>query len=204
MRSRSLEKIMASVARAVLAGGLMTVVSLVQAAPRDEGSPVGEFARVVSTSPILKDVVVPRQLCRTESVEVQPQRSGAGAVIGGVAGGVLGHTVGRGSGNAAATVIGAITGAVVGDHIDNRDNVPETRQVERCQTVAEHQDQVVGYRVTYEYAGKRYTTRMARDPGERVELQISVVGGDYERSEPVSYNDEGRGPRGRPSPRDRY
>lgn len=185
-----------------LVSGLVSVAPLAQAAPRDIEA---EYAPVITKSQILKDVVVPHQECRAETVETQPRRSGAGAVIGGVAGGVLGHTVGRGSGNAAATVIGAITGAVVGDRIDNRDNAPETRQVERCQTVAEHQDQVVGYRVTYEYAGKRYTTRMARDPGDRVELQIRVVGGDYEHSEPVSYRDEDdRLPRGRPQPRDRY
>ncbi|MDB5812906.1 MAG: hypothetical protein JWM03_1337 [Rhodocyclales bacterium] len=163
----------------VTMAGLMLLASAAQA---------NEFAPVIAKSEILKDVVVPHQVCRSDTVEVQPQRSGAGAVIGGIAGGVLGHTVGQGGGKTAATVVGAITGAVVGDRVDNRDNAPEARQVERCHTVQDHQDQLVGYRVTYEYAGKRYTTRMARDPGDRVELQINVVGGEYEQ--PATYRDD--------------
>ncbi len=154
-----------------------------------------EFAPVIAKSEIIKSVPVSRQVCSTETVEAAPDRSAAGAVIGGVAGGVLGHTVGKGGGKLAATVVGAIAGTVVGDRLDNQDATPTTQQVQRCHTVREQQDQLVGYRVTYEYAGKQYSTRMARDPGDRVELQISVVGADVE-APPVIYR-EVDGPRPR-------
>jgi len=196
-----------AIAVKVLTGILLTtgLLATAQAAHRydREDEDDVEYGRVIATSPILEDVVVPRQVCRADTVEVPAQRSGAGAVIGGIAGGVLGHTVGRGSGSAAATVFGAIAGAVIGDHVDNRDVGTETRQVERCQTVSERQEQVVAYRVTYEYAGKRYTTRMANDPGSRVAVQVNTRGDDYGRMEPVVYRND-RMPRGRPQPRDRY
>lgn len=154
-----------------------------------------EFAPIVAKSEIVQDMPVSRQVCHNEQVTTEPEHSAAGAVIGGVAGGLLGHTVGKGGGKTAATAIGAITGAIVGDRVDNRDAEPGTRVVQRCGTVTEHQDQVVGYRVTYEFGGKRYTTRMANDPGDRVELHISVVGGDD--APPVSYRDDRNDRRGR-------
>lgn len=137
-----------------------------------------EYARVLDATEIVRQVPVSRQVCRTEEISGPGERSAGGAIIGGIAGGVLGHGVGRGSGKTAATAIGAITGAIVGDRIGNRDVGPSTRQVQRCHNEQAYEDQIAGYRVTYEYAGKRYTTRMAQDPGDRVALRISVVGGE--------------------------
>lgn len=168
---------------------IVCVIAAACAAGVQASAQASEFAPVVAKSEIVREVSVPRQVCRSETVETQGERSAAGGVIGGVAGGVLGHTVGRGSGKTAATVVGAITGAIVGDRIDNRDNAPSTKQVQRCDTVMDRQDEVVGYRVTYEYAGKRYTTRMPHDPGDNVELQISVVGSEPD-SVPAVYQDE--------------
>jgi uncharacterized protein YcfJ len=175
---------------------MVCMLALASLAPMVQAA---EFGRVVSKSEIIRQVPVDHQTCRTEDVTVAPERSAGGAVIGGVAGGVIGHGVGRGSGQAAATVIGAITGAIVGDRIDNRDAEPTTRQVQRCRTETAYQDQVAGYRVTYEYAGKRYTTRMAQDPGDRVAIRVSAVGGEDDGQDnyapsrydqPPRYNDD--------------
>jgi len=149
----------------------------------------GEFAPVVAKSEIVREVPVSRQVCHDETVEVGRRRSAGGAVLGGVAGAVLGHTVGKGSGKAAATAAGAIAGAVVGDRLGNQDRAPATRQEQRCQTVEDHEDQVVGYRVTYEFAGRQYTARMSRDPGDRVEVRVSAVEGDGNDLPAVSRDD---------------
>ncbi len=135
-----------------------------------------EMGRVVDKVQIVREEPVSQQVCQTENVQVPAQRSGAGAVVGGIAGGLLGNTVGRGSGNAAATVIGAVTGAVVGDRIDNADRAPSVQSVQRCSTERTMQDVVIGYRVTYEYAGRRYTTRLAQDPGEWVPVTVTASG----------------------------
>ena len=35
-----------------------------------------------------------------------------------------------------------------------------------------YETRVVGYQVVYEYAGKRYSTELKRDPGAMVRLQV--------------------------------
>lgn len=154
---------------------LAAVVALASLAPLAQAA---DYARVVGRSEITERVPVAREVCRTEEIEAEAPRSAGGAIIGGIAGGVLGHSVGRGSGRAAATAIGAITGAVVGDRIDNRGAAPSRRQVERCDNEPTYEERVVGYRITYEYAGKRYTTRMAQDPGRHVEVRVIAVGSE--------------------------
>ena len=69
------------------------------------GAPVAqaqEQGRVLSSTPILQQVSVPRQVCGNEMVYNNDNTSGAGAVIGAIAGGILGNQVGGGTGRAAA------------------------------------------------------------------------------------------------------
>ncbi|MDB5801068.1 MAG: 17 kDa surface antigen [Rhodocyclales bacterium] len=135
-----------------------------------------EYGHVVSSTPVLQQVQVPQRSCWDEQVVVQQPRSAGGAIVGGIAGGVLGSTIGKGGGKMAATAIGAVTGAVVGDRIDNQDGQTTTQTVRRCQTTQTSQQRTLGYDVTYEYAGQRYTTRMNNDPGEWVPIVVSVEG----------------------------
>lgn len=90
-----------------------------------------EVGRVISSQPILQQVAIPRQVCSTEQVSVQPQKSGAGAVMGAIAGGAMGNAVGRGAGNAAATVLGIVGGAIVGDRIEGSP-APQMQTVQNC------------------------------------------------------------------------
>lgn len=133
-----------------------------------------DYGRVVSTTPIIQNVSQSRQVCHDETVSVAAPRSGVGALIGGVAGGLLGHTIGRGNGNTVATAAGAFTGAIVGDRLDNDDNPSSTQVQRRCQIVREPQEQVMGYRVVYEYAGKQYRTRMAQEPGQWIPVSVQA------------------------------
>lgn len=163
-------------------------------------------ARVRSAEPQYENVSVPREECRTGWV-TPPQRYSSdghnygnnnygspnygGVVLGALAGGVVGNQVTRGQGGReAATALGALVGAIAGDRIANRDHrdnryepVQESpRQVTRCQAVNEVQARLTGYRVAYSYRGQTYTTLMRENPGQYVQVRVSVdpVGPGYQ------------------------
>ena len=131
-------------------------------------------ARVISATPVVAQVAVPRQICRDEVYQEPARSSGAGALIGAIAGGVVGNALGRGAGNALATGVGLIGGAVLGDHIENNGRYGNTRSARRCEQQASYENQVVAYDVVYEYAGQRYSTQMNEEPGRTIPLQVTV------------------------------
>jgi uncharacterized protein YcfJ len=133
-----------------------------------------ESGRVISSTPIVRQVAVPRQVCTQQPVAVQQPSSGAGSAIGAIAGGLLGNTIGHGGGRAAATVIGMVGGAVVGDNVERGGY--QVQNVQNCTTQTFYENRTVGYDVTYEYGGRQYTAQMANDPGLSVPLQVSPVG----------------------------
>jgi uncharacterized protein YcfJ len=136
-----------------------------------------ERGRVISTTPVVQQVAVPRQVCTTEQVTTQGQtKSGAGALIGAIAGGAMGNAVGQGSGRAAATAIGLFSGAIVGDKIEGGQAVAQTQNVQRCTTQTFYENKPVAYNVVYEFNGKQYQVQMAQDPGPFVNLQVTPVG----------------------------
>lgn len=146
-------------------------------------------ARVVAVQPIFRDVrrQVPVRECwdETRAVSGYDPRNGTagGAILGGVIGGALGNQIGRGDGRRAATVAGAIIGAAVGHDVAEQRRAaegryPEAREetVQRCDTRYESQveQRRDGYRVTYEYQGRTYQTRLPYDPGERLRIRVAV------------------------------
>ncbi len=104
---------------------------------------------------------------------------GAQTVLGGIIGGVLGHQIGHGHGQDFATVAGAAIGAGVGYSNASRRYGSETREevVQRCDVryEREYEERIDGYRVTYEYNGREYTTRLPYDPGERIKVRVAVA-----------------------------
>jgi uncharacterized protein YcfJ len=134
-----------------------------------------DVGRVLSSQPIVQQVAVPRKVCSNQQVEVQQQKSGAGAAMGAIAGGAIGNSIGRGSGNAAATVLGIFGGAILGDRIEG---TPASRveNVQSCTTQNFYENQTVGYNVTYEFGGRHYSVQMPNDPGATIQLQVSPVG----------------------------
>jgi uncharacterized protein YcfJ len=120
---------------------------------------------------------------------------GAGTVIGAIIGGVVGHQFGNSSrGRDHGTVAGVIGGGIIGNLIENSpsanaapasvnydpqparvDYTPETRTVQRCQTVQDSREQVTGYNVTYRYNGRDYQTRMAYDPGQTINVRVNLA-----------------------------
>ncbi len=133
-----------------------------------------DIGRVISSTAVVQQVAVPRQVCNPEPVAVAPQRSGAGAALGAVAGGAVGNALGHGSGRAVATMIGIFGGAVLGDQIEGQ-GATAYQNVQRCTSQTFYENRVAHYVVVYEYAGKQYTTQMPYDPGPVVKLQIAPV-----------------------------
>lgn len=123
--------------------------------------------------------------------------SGGDALIGGLIGGVIGNQLGkrgnRGARNG-ATVAGAIVGSVLANEARGSDvsrhrrhsnrtrttqpqRIVTTRPVERCRetTHTSYEQRIHGYDVTYTYRGRTFTTRMNRDPGNQIELQVNLA-----------------------------
>jgi uncharacterized protein YcfJ len=138
------------------------------------GSAQEVMAKVLSTTAVLQQVAVPRQVCTTQSVVQQTQPSGAGAAMGAIAGGAVGNAIGDGTGRALATMIGLVGGAVLGNKVEGTRD--EVRNVQQCTTQTSYESRVLHYDVIYEYDNKRYSIKMANDPGAYVRLQLQPMG----------------------------
>jgi len=137
-----------------------------------------EVGRVISSTPVVQQVPVQRQVCNQAQPVVQqaPQGgSGAGALIGAIAGGLLGHTVGGGMGNAVATGVGAVAGAAVGDNLERNRTPQYVQGPAQCGVQTAYENRTVGYNVQYEYAGKTFNVQMPYDPGPTVRLQVTPM-----------------------------
>ena len=130
---------------------------------------------MISSTPVVQQVGVPRQVCSTAQVAVQQPKSGAGALVGAIAGGAMGNAVGHGAGNAAATMLGLVGGAIVGDRIEGAP-APQLENVQHCSTQTFYENRTVGYNVTYEFGGKQYAVQLPQDPGPTIRLQVSPLG----------------------------
>jgi len=143
-----------------------------------------EVGRVISSTPLIQQVNVPRQVCTTETVAVQQQKTGAGALIGAIAGGAMGNAVGGGNGKAAATMLGLMGGAILGDQIEGAPQ-SQFQNVQRCGVQNFYENRTVAYNVVYEFSGKQYSVQMPNDPGPTIRLQISPVGANPAPPPPV-------------------
>ncbi len=132
------------------------------------------MARVLSSTAVMQQVAVPRQVCSNQQVIQQVQPSGAGAAMGAIAGGAVGNAIGGGTGRDIATVIGLVGGAIIGNRVEGTRD--EVRNVQQCTTQTSYENRILHYDVIYEYEGKRYSIKMPNDPGQYVRLQLSPVG----------------------------
>ena len=132
------------------------------------------LARVISSTPTVQQVAVPRQVCSNQAVITETPKSGGGAVLGAVAGGAVGNAIGNGGGRALATMIGLVGGAIVGDRVEGTNN--QVQNVQQCSTQTFYENRTSLYNVVYEYQGTQYNVQMANDPGPYVRLQVTPVG----------------------------
>ncbi len=135
-----------------------------------------QYAQVLAATPIKETIKTPRQECRNVTLihrqPVQDENRIAGSVLGAVAGGVLGHQIGRGHGRDVATIAGAVAGGYGGNQVQgalqDRDTYTTTEQ--RCKTVYDKQEKMMGYDVTYKIGNEQGKIRMNSDPGTRIPL----------------------------------
>jgi glycine zipper 2TM protein len=105
-------------------------------------------------------------------------------VIGGVVGAVLGSKVGGGSARYATAAVGTMVGGIAGRQVyDSNHRYPQARNgvVTVCDPVpadgrgySVDDSRVGAYDVTYEYAGRRYTTRTDYHPGDTIRVRVDV------------------------------
>lgn len=140
-----------------------------------------KFADVVAVKEITETVVTPREECRNVAVQqkapVKDQDRIAGTVIGGVAGGVLGHQIGGGAGNTIATIVGAAGGAYVGNKVQDsmqRSDVVTTSK-QKCKTVYDKSQKLVGYDVTYRLKNREGVVRTSFRPGNTLPVENGQV-----------------------------
>lgn len=166
-----------SLASRLTAAGLVTAAALGATAASAQQM---VNARVLSATPVAESV--PVQGC-TPGAYGPP--SGAGAGVGAVVGGLIGSQVGKGNGHIAGAILGALGGAVLGNTAE-----AHNRAYGYGNCATRYENRVVGYDVTYEYAGRQYSTRMAQPPGPW--LQIPAPGADpYYGQGQYGYGDSG-------------
>ncbi|EHD6329250.1 glycine zipper 2TM domain-containing protein [Shigella flexneri] len=111
-----------------------------------------QYAQVVSATPIKETVKTPRQECRNVTVThrrpVQDENRITGSVLGAVAGGYAGNQI-QGS-------------------LQESDTYTTTQQ--RCKTVYDKSEKMLGYDVTYKIGDQQGKIRMDRDPGTQIPL----------------------------------
>jgi len=189
---------------AALALGLSSFSSQLIAAeqPRNNKRHV-EYARVLNVQPVYREIQVrePRQECWTEQEQHivgyqnrSPRHSNSRRAGPNRQASQGPRNFYRNQNRTGATVVGAIIGSAIGNEShyqgsrirDNRRGygnsrgqtlpIYETRNVQRCKQVVDTRtdSQLQHYRVTYEHLGRQYVTQTQRDPGNRIEVQVSV------------------------------
>lgn len=177
--------------RLVLSGLIaIPLLPLVAAADKyvnHTGNSFTDYARVTDVQPIYRTVEVnhPRRECWDEEVVRRPissheDKTALGMIVGGALGGALGHNLHHSD---TAKLAGAVIGSAIGYDATRdsrhrpRDDYGRRDYEQRCHTVREYQTEsrIDGYRVSYRYQGNHYTTRMNRDPGNRVKVRVRVT-----------------------------
>ena len=136
------------------------------------------FGRVIDVEPIIHYVTVnqPREECY-DDVARRPAPGVAGTTAAGaVIGAAIGRQFGGGSGRDLATAAGAIAGGVVANQRALRNQGYREVPVQRCEVVNDRvrEEVVDGYNVTYVFQGRRYVTRTATPPGDRIQIAVDV------------------------------
>lgn len=136
-----------------------------------------KFADVLNVEAVKETTRTPREVCRdhvvTHQAPVKDEKRIAGTVIGAVVGGVLGNQIGDGSGRKIATAAGAAAGGYAGNKVQQRmqNGNTYTTTEQRCETVYDSKEKIVGYDVRYRLGDKEDTVRMDRDPGPRIPVE---------------------------------
>lgn len=117
-----------------------------------------------------------------------PTGRNVATVIGGLVGAALGSKVGGGSARYATAAVGSMVGGMAGREVyesaqRNKEEQTRRTRVTVCDPVHDGDDSrystsvpddIGGYDVTYEYAGREYVTRTSYHPGDRIRVRVDV------------------------------
>jgi uncharacterized protein YcfJ len=129
-----------------------------------------QYAKVTSVVEVKERVTQPRKVC--EKVQVGSKSSSGdehkvlGTVGGAVVGGLLGNQIGGGTGKTLATIAGAAGGAYAGRKIQEGQQQKKAEPVyeEKCRTVDETVEKVVGYEIHYRLGDQTGVQRSSKRP----------------------------------------
>lgn len=138
--------------------------------------------RVISSTPVVEQIAVPRQVCSGQTVTTEAPKSGAGFALGALAGAAAGNAIGNGSGRAVATFIGLVGGGLLGNQIEG--GRQQTQNVQQCSTQTFYENRASYYNVVYDYQGTQYTVQLPQDPGPFIKLQVTPVGAIQNQQNP--------------------
>ena len=145
-----------------------------------------EYAEVIESRPIYRvvEVSTPQEQCWEEELAIDSysrrSRSNTPVLVSTLIGGAIGNAVGHNKSNKrVGAVLGALLGHSIGRDIIRQGDQPEYREyqtVQRCDTVYQQheEERLVGYQVTYLYNGEEFSIRTESDPGEQIQLRVSV------------------------------
>jgi uncharacterized protein YcfJ len=184
---------------AILTAGLLAAAPAFAGHAGDYGAAYGQddydTAQVLSAEPLMRQVriTVPQRECYAETRYVLVNARNAGAasaagpmLLGGLIGAVIGHQIDDRRSRNTGTVAGALIGTAIGHQVAQdsaRRNAygrgAEYRAVdaERCEvhTIERFEERIDGYRVTYRYNSRIYTTQMPRDPGATLRVRVNIA-----------------------------
>lgn len=138
---------------------------------------------VTAVEPVVRIIThkIPHESCWNERVKVVREggnHSTTPAVLGAVIGGVVGGSVGHNSRYQPIIAgAGALLGSSIGNDISHQRNAQSYYVTEqRCEVDYELRDeeQIVGYRVSYQYGDSIYQTETRNRPGATIRLQVNV------------------------------
>lgn len=101
-------------------------------------------------------------------------------IVGGIVGAAVGSQIGGGSARYATSAVGSMVGGMAGRQIYEQSRRERVGSVRVCDPVYDgdgyySSDRAVNaYDVTYEYAGRTYTTRTNYHPGDRIRVRVDV------------------------------
>jgi uncharacterized protein YcfJ len=143
---------------------------------------------VLSSYPVYQTVVLeePSEQCHIKRTARRHsgQSSSTPAIVGSIIGGALGNAVGSKKTNKrVGAVVGGVLGYSIGRDIGrdlgrqhaNRHGTGYTER-EVCETfyTQVQEQRLMGYDVSYAFAGQTYKTRMDRDPGPTIRVRVQV------------------------------
>lgn len=133
------------------------------------------YARVTRVDPVYETVrtAVPEEVCDGRASGDRDEGRG-GTIVGALVGAALGNQVGKGDGRDAATVAGAVIGGAVGGNIDRNNRTGNGPGCRVVQSVRE-QRRISAYDVEYVHQGQTYMSRLPYDPGDRLEVRVTVT-----------------------------